>query len=74
MSFLDNLESNLKSMESREERGGQNSRDAQSRPCRLEIRRLKQATEWMERYRQFWGTSFDRLDAHLRLCGPGREK
>ena len=31
MSFLDNLESNLKSMESREERGGQNSRDAQSR-------------------------------------------
>jgi hypothetical protein len=31
MSFLDNLESNLKSMESREERGDQNIRDAQSR-------------------------------------------
>ena len=31
MSFLDNLESNLKSMESREERGDQNSRDAKSR-------------------------------------------
>src|ERR1700691_4606619 len=31
MSFLDNLESNLKSMESREERGDQNSRDAKVR-------------------------------------------
>lgn len=31
MSFLDNLESNLKTMESREERGEQNSRDAKSR-------------------------------------------
>ncbi|MGD0361244.1 MAG: hypothetical protein ABSC93_10270 [Bryobacteraceae bacterium] len=31
MSFLDNLESNLKSMESREERGDQNSRDAKTR-------------------------------------------
>src|SRR5580700_2043195 len=31
MSFLDNLESNLKSMESREERGDQNNRDAKTR-------------------------------------------
>lgn len=31
MSFLDNLENNLKSMESREERGEQNSRDARLR-------------------------------------------
>ncbi|MGC9947202.1 MAG: hypothetical protein ABSF64_12605 [Bryobacteraceae bacterium] len=31
MSFLDNLESNLKSMESREERGDQNGRDAKVR-------------------------------------------
>jgi hypothetical protein len=31
MSFLDNLESNLKSLESREERGEQRSRDAKSR-------------------------------------------
>ena len=31
MSFLDNLESNLKSMESREERGDQKSRDAKQR-------------------------------------------
>jgi len=37
-------------------------RDAQSRPCRLEARRLKDATEWMERYRGFWEESFDRLE------------
>ncbi len=36
-------------------------RDAQSRPCRLEVARMKQATEWMERYRRFWDESFDRL-------------
>ena len=41
------------------------SRDAQSRPCRLEARRLKEATEWMERYRRFWEESFDRLDTYL---------
>jgi DNA-binding transcriptional ArsR family regulator len=37
-------------------------RDAQYRPCRLEARRLKEATEWMNRYRAFWEESFDRLE------------
>jgi DNA-binding transcriptional ArsR family regulator len=41
------------------------SRDAQSRPCRLEARRLKEATAWMERYRHFWEESFDRLEGLL---------
>ena len=36
-------------------------RDAQSRPCRLEGRRLKEATDWMNRYRAHWDASFDRL-------------
>jgi len=40
-------------------------RDAQSRPCHLEVKRLKDATEWMERYRAFWDESFDRLDLLL---------
>jgi DNA-binding transcriptional ArsR family regulator len=40
-------------------------RDAQSRPCRLEAQRLREATEWMERYRRFWEESFDRLDGFL---------
>lgn len=41
------------------------SRDAQRRPCRLEARPLAEATEWLERYRQYWETSFQRLDALL---------
>jgi DNA-binding transcriptional ArsR family regulator len=41
------------------------SRDAQSRPCRLEAARLKAATEWMERYRCFWDEAFERLDGLL---------
>jgi DNA-binding transcriptional ArsR family regulator len=40
-------------------------RDAQSRPCRLEAKRLEEATAWMERYRAFWEESFDRLDGLL---------
>ena len=42
------------------------SRSAQWRSSSLEPGPLKEATEWMERYRRFWDTSFDRLDAHLR--------
>src|SRR5688572_18498049 len=37
-------------------------RDAQTRPCRLEAARLKEATMWMERWRAHWDASFDRLD------------
>lgn len=37
------------------------TREAQSRPCRLEASRLEEATKWMERYRGFWDESFDRL-------------
>ena len=41
-------------------------RDAQWRPARLEAARLRDAANWMERYRIFWEQSLDRLDAHLR--------
>jgi DNA-binding transcriptional ArsR family regulator len=40
-------------------------RDAQSRPCHLETKRLKEATAWMDRYRRHWEESFDRLDGLL---------
>jgi DNA-binding transcriptional ArsR family regulator len=40
-------------------------RDAQRRPCRLEAKPLAEATQWLERYRQFWEVSFQRLDALL---------
>jgi DNA-binding transcriptional ArsR family regulator len=37
-------------------------RDAQRRPRRLEAEPLGEATEWLERYRQFWEERFERLD------------
>ena len=40
-------------------------RDAQRRPVRLEAQPLEQATEWLERYRQYWETSYQQLDALL---------
>jgi DNA-binding transcriptional ArsR family regulator len=40
-------------------------RDAQRRPCRLEARPLKAATDWLEAYRRFWEESFQRLDTLL---------
>jgi DNA-binding transcriptional ArsR family regulator len=42
------------------------SRAAQWRPCRLEAAPLKDAAAWLERYRQFWEQSFDRLDDYLK--------
>jgi DNA-binding transcriptional ArsR family regulator len=41
------------------------SRTAQWRSSSLQAEPLREATAWMERYRQFWDTNFDRLDAHL---------
>jgi len=41
-------------------------RQAQWRPCRLKARPLKEAVDWLERYRRFWEESFDRLDDYLR--------
>ncbi|MEU7767207.1 metalloregulator ArsR/SmtB family transcription factor [Nocardia sp. NPDC049190] len=40
-------------------------RHAQWRPCRLEATPLGEAADWLDRYRKFWDTRFDRLDAHL---------
>jgi len=41
-------------------------REAQWRPCRLEAAPMKDAVEWLDRYRRFWEESFDRLDVYLR--------
>jgi DNA-binding transcriptional ArsR family regulator len=41
------------------------TRTAQWRPCRLEAQPLEDVSHWLERYRQFWEGSFDRLDDHL---------
>jgi DNA-binding transcriptional ArsR family regulator len=41
-------------------------REAQWRPCHLEVNPLKDAAAWLEHYRPFWEQSFDRLDEYLR--------
>jgi len=41
------------------------SRVATARFSHLEAQPLKEATEYMQRYKQFWGESFDKLDAAL---------
>jgi DNA-binding transcriptional ArsR family regulator len=40
-------------------------RDAQRRPCRLEARPLKIATDWLAHYRDYWEESYQRLDQLL---------
>lgn len=49
-------------------------RDAQRRPCRIEAARLKEATDWLERYRRFWDEGFDRLDAYLQTMKKKEKK
>ena len=41
-------------------------REAQWRPCRIEVEALKPVDEWLENYRRLWEERFDRLDAYLR--------
>ncbi|MGW4464020.1 ArsR/SmtB family transcription factor [Micromonospora sp. NPDC004704] len=41
-------------------------RSAQWRPCRLRPEPLRDVTDWLADYRQFWEGSFDRLSDHLR--------
>jgi DNA-binding transcriptional ArsR family regulator len=37
-------------------------RDAQRRPSRLAAEPLARASHWLDHYRQFWESSFERLD------------
>ncbi|MBI1189289.1 MAG: metalloregulator ArsR/SmtB family transcription factor [Tepidisphaera sp.] len=41
------------------------SREAQWRPCRLQPKPLKQASDWLEGYREMWEQSLDRLEVYL---------
>ncbi len=41
-------------------------RDAQWRPCRLEMAPLETASDWIERYREIWRDRFDRLDQEIK--------
>ena len=41
------------------------SRQAQTRPCRLEGEALREIAEWVERYRRCWDARLDRLGEYL---------
>jgi DNA-binding transcriptional ArsR family regulator len=43
-------------------------RDAQWRPCRLEAGPLRDIANWVEPYRRYWESRFDRLDDYLRVA------
>lgn len=49
-------------------------REAQWRPCRLEVGPLKDIADWVEHYRRFWDQSFDRLDVYLRELQSKEQK
>jgi DNA-binding transcriptional ArsR family regulator len=40
-------------------------RDAQMRPCKIEVTALKEADHWLEEYRRLWEQSLDRLEDYL---------
>jgi DNA-binding transcriptional ArsR family regulator len=46
-------------------------REAQWRPARLEPMALKGVAEWLEHYRRYWDSSFDRLDTYLKKIQMG---
>ena len=40
-------------------------RDAQMRPCKIEVNALKEADGWLEEYRRLWEQRLDRLEDYL---------
>jgi DNA-binding transcriptional ArsR family regulator len=55
------------------ERAGliERGRTAQLRPSRLRGAPLKDAAEWLERYRRFWDVGFDRMEERLEASKRG---
>ena len=42
-------------------------REAQWRPCRIELNALKGVDDWLEEYRRLWEQRLDRLEDYLRM-------
>jgi len=55
------------------ERAGliERGRSAQWRPCRLRAEPLREASNWIGRYRRHWEEKLDRLDGYLRELQRG---
>jgi DNA-binding transcriptional ArsR family regulator len=48
------------------------NRSAQSRPSSLRAEPLREASAWIETYREMWESRMDRLDDHLREIQKGQ--
>jgi DNA-binding transcriptional ArsR family regulator len=46
-------------------------RNAQWRPCRLEAAPMREIAGWLDAYRRFWESGFERLDAYLKELQKG---
>jgi DNA-binding transcriptional ArsR family regulator len=49
------------------------SRDAQRRPVKIEATPMREATDWLERYRRFWEGRYEKLDALLEELQPEKK-
>lgn len=49
-------------------------RQAQWRPCKLEAQPLREASDWMSRYRAFWEGGLDRLEDYLKTIQAKENK
>ncbi|HUL87013.1 MAG TPA: metalloregulator ArsR/SmtB family transcription factor [Pseudolabrys sp.] len=50
------------------------TRDAQMRPCRIDVRALQDADHWLEEYRRLWDERLDRLDNYLQTLQAKEKK
>lgn len=49
-------------------------RKAQWRPCQIDAAPLKEASEYIDLYRQLWGARFDRLNEYLKTMNEGDDE
>jgi DNA-binding transcriptional ArsR family regulator len=49
-------------------------REAQWRPCRIELAALKDVDDWLEAYRRLWDARLDRLDDYLKKLQAKEKK
>jgi DNA-binding transcriptional ArsR family regulator len=49
-------------------------REAQWRPCRIEVNALKDVDDWLERYRRLWEERLDRLENYLAVLQAKEKK
>ena len=47
------------------------SREAQWRPCKLQVQNLRAVDDWLAIYRRFWDESFDKLAAYINELWQG---